>query len=407
MDSSLRSLYIDLNSFFASCEQQDNPELRGLPLAVVPVLADTTFVIAASYEAKAYGVKTGVRVGDARRMCPGLRLVRANHGPYVKYHHAVIAAVDTVLPVRAVCSIDEIACELTGSQRNPERATELALKVKDAIATRVGASLRCSIGVSTNFLLAKMACDMMKPDGLTLLPSAIQRERLSALKLQDVPGIGRKMEARLQAKGVVTMAQLLAKSEQECRMLWGSLVGARYHRLLRGDWIDLGDGPEEAKSIGHEHVLPPAERNFQDALMVAHKLLSKAMTRVRHGGFMTKLLTLSIRYLDGSKFTRSARVEETQDTSALLKRLNGLYATSPRDRRPIKIGVVLGDFVSENQHQLSFFGDERRHEAFKAVDAINEKFGRDTIYVGSLHDRRSSAPTRIAFSRIPGLDEVE
>ncbi len=163
-------LFVDLNSYFASVEQQDRPELRGKPVGVVPMLADTTCCIAASYEAKAFGVRTGTIVADAKRMCPGIVLVEGRHELYVEYHHRVVEAVESCLPVTAVCSIDEMACRLIGRERPLLAAIELARKVKARIRERVGQMLRSSVGLATNRYLAKVASDMEKPDGLVALP---------------------------------------------------------------------------------------------------------------------------------------------------------------------------------------------------------------------------------------------
>ena len=115
----LRSLLVDFNSYFASVEQQVEPRLRGRPVGVVPMMADTTVCIAASIEAKTFGVKTGTKVGEAKRLCPGIELVLARHEVYIDFHHRAVAAVDTVVPVRQVLSIDEMDCELTGRWREP------------------------------------------------------------------------------------------------------------------------------------------------------------------------------------------------------------------------------------------------------------------------------------------------
>ena len=133
----LRSLLVDFNSYFASVEQQVEPRLRGKPLGVVPMMADTTVCIAASVEAKRFGVKTGTKVGDAKKMCPNMEFVVARHELYIDYHHRAVAAVDTVVPVRAVLSIDEMDCELTGRWREPARAMKIAHEVKAAIRARV------------------------------------------------------------------------------------------------------------------------------------------------------------------------------------------------------------------------------------------------------------------------------
>ncbi len=180
----LNWLFVDLNSYFASVEQEVRPELRGRPVAVVPMMADTTVAIAASYEAKAYGVKTGTLVGDAKRMCPDLVLIEARHELYVDYHHRIVEAVESCLPVTAVLSIDEMACRLMGRERPLLAALELGRKVKAAIRERVGPMLRSSVGLATNRYLAKVASDMEKPDGLVALPLDLLPEALRQLSIR-------------------------------------------------------------------------------------------------------------------------------------------------------------------------------------------------------------------------------
>ena len=141
-DSGLNWLFVDLNSYFASVEQEVRPELRGRPVGVVPMMADTTVCIAASYEAKAHGVRTGTIVADAKRMCPDLVLVEARHELYVDYHHRIVEAVESCLPVTAVLSIDEMACRLMGRERPLLAAMELGRRVKATIREKVGPTLR-------------------------------------------------------------------------------------------------------------------------------------------------------------------------------------------------------------------------------------------------------------------------
>ena len=146
----LRWLFLDLNSYFASVEQELVPSLRGRPMAVVPVVADTTCCIAASYEAKAFGVKTGTQVGEAKRMCPGIELVEGRrHELYVEYHNRIVEAVETVVPVASVMSIDEMACRLMGREQPLLAATRTGLnQVKAKIRETVGTTLRCSVGLA-------------------------------------------------------------------------------------------------------------------------------------------------------------------------------------------------------------------------------------------------------------------
>src|ERR1700728_2372627 len=159
----LRWLFLDLNSYFASVEQELRPELRGRPVAVVPVMADTTCAIAASYEAKAFGVRTGTQIGEAKRMCPGLVLVEARHEVYVDYHNRIVEAVERCVPVAAVMSIDEIAASLMGREQPLIAALDLARRVKESIREHAGATLRCSVGLAPNRYLSKIASDMEKP----------------------------------------------------------------------------------------------------------------------------------------------------------------------------------------------------------------------------------------------------
>src|ERR1700749_2350585 len=143
----LNWLFVDLNSYFASVEQEVRPELRGRPVGVVPMMADTTCCIAASYEAKAFGVRTGTIVADAKRMCPGIVLVEARHELYVEYHHRVVEAVESCVPVTSVMSIDEMACRLMGREQPLLAALELAAQVKAAVRSKAGSTLRCSVGL--------------------------------------------------------------------------------------------------------------------------------------------------------------------------------------------------------------------------------------------------------------------
>ena len=286
-------LFVDLNSFFASVEQDVRPDLRGRPVGVVPMMADTTCCIAASYEAKAVGVKTGTLVADARRMCPEIVFVEARHELYVEYHHRIVEAVESCVPVSAVCSIDEMACRLLGRERKLLNALELGLQVKKRILEAVGPMMRSSVGLATSRFLAKIASDMEKPDGLVALPLDILPRALRTLQLRDLPGIGSRTEKRLNEKGIHTMDQLLALDCDHAGELWGSVWGQRLWHWLRGEDFEMSDA-EHLKSISHQHVLAPEMRNPEKAWAVAHKLLHKAAMRLRQNGLWASSIGLAI-----------------------------------------------------------------------------------------------------------------
>lgn len=403
-------LFLDLNSFFASCEQQENPSLRGKPVGVVPLMADTTSCIAASVEAKRFGVKTGTLVKEAKRLCPGIRFVLARHDVYLRYHHQVVEAVESQLPVQAVLSIDEMACRLTGSQRSLKNAVALAQAVKAALRARVGERLTASIGLAPNRFLAKVGSDMQKPDGLTVLLKEELPSRLFGLQLRDLPGIGPRMEERLRKNGVGSIEALSRCSVQELRRIWGGIGGERFWKWIRGEEVDLP--PTRTRSIGHEHVLEPRLRTREGAYAVAQKLLIKAAVRLRKNAFFARRMGVAVKFMrsgareDGnSHWERAAYVEETQDTLRFLRELERLWSELPPDHRPLRVSVVLFDLIPKDQHQLSLFEDPRRQSLIEMMDRLNARYGKNTVHFAGIHEFLESAPTRIAFSRIPDASE--
>jgi DNA polymerase-4 len=399
----VRWLFLDLNSYFASVEQETRPELRGKPVAVVPLMADTTFCIAASYEAKKYGVKTGTRVGDAKKMCPGLMCVQARHDAYVQYHHRIVDAVESCVPVHAVVSIDEMACKLTGSQQNVEKATTLALQIKETIKENVGSTLRCSIGLATNRFLAKVASDMQKPDGLTVIEQQDLPDILFQLKTIDFPGIGRKMEKRLQEYEIFTAKDLLTRSENDLRKVWGGVVGERYWHLLRGE--DLEGLETHRRTVGHSHVLPPKERTKDGAFGVAQKLVHKAATRLRRMNYWCSSLALYMKFMNRAKWEAHINFVECQDTLTLLEAFQKMWTGFPPAGKPLAVGVTLYNLVPDHLHNFGIFDEEKRTGLAKAMDKLNAKYGKTAIHFGGMTGH--AAPTRIAFTNIPEMEDFE
>jgi len=421
--TALNWLFVDLNSYFASVEQEARPELRGRPVGIVPMMADTTVCIAASYEAKAYGVKTGTVVAEAKRMCPGLVLVEARHELYVEYHHRIIEAVESCLPVTAVLSIDEMACRLMGRERPLLKAMELGRKVKKRIRESVGPMLRSSVGLATNRYLAKVASDMEKPDGLVALPLDILPEALRRLALRDLPGIGSRMEKRLNEKGIHTMDELLSLDCYRAGQVWGSVLGERLWHWLQGEDFDM-DETEHLKSMSHQHVLAPEMRTSEKAWAVAHKLLHKAAMRLRANGLWAGSIGLVIGFAvprsekkPVSRFgmpTRGwkgeIRLTECQDNLTLIAALSRLWASRPTGaayQKPYFIGVHLNGLVPDHLHTLNLFDssedEQNRTRLLAAMDALNSKYGLSTLAPATMLTAFRAAPTRIAFHTIPEM----
>jgi len=416
-------LFVDLNSYFASVEQQVRPELRGRPIAVVPMMADTTCCIAASYEAKAHGVRTGTIVADAKKMCPEIVLVEGRHELYTEFHHKIVEAVESCVPVTTVQSIDEMACRLMGRERALCAALDLGMRVKRTIQERVGPMLRSSVGLATNRYLAKIASDMEKPDGLVALTLDVLPEALRQLTLRDLPGIGARTEKRLNEKGIHSMEQLMALNCEQMGQLWGSVWGERMGHWLRGEDFDMSE-TEHLKSLSHSHVLAPEMRTAEKAYAVAHKLLHKAAMRLRAHELWAGAIGLAIGFAvprgvnaPVSRFgvpTRGwhgeIKLSECQDNATLIAGLKKLWESRPSGaeyEHPYFIGVHLNGLVPDRLHSLNLFdgleGEQSRKNLLSAMDAINNKYGMSTLAPATMLAAYKSAPTRIAFHSIPDL----
>ena len=414
----LRSLFVDFNSYFASVEQQIKPHLRGKPVGVLPVMAHGTNCIAASVEAKAFGVKTGTSVEDAKRLCPEIVFVEAKHEIYVDFHHRAIAAVERMAPVRQVLSIDEMECELTGSWRERSKAEAIARSIKKEVLSSVGVCLRCSVGIAPNTLLAKLASDMRKPDGLVVIEQAELPGRLHPLKLSDVQGIGKRMLQRLQVAGIFSMAELCAAPRDVLHTVWGGVAGSEMHDMLRGQWY--GPRTTTARSLGHSHVLPPELRNPAGALGVLMRLTQKAAMRLRKQGFYATAMSISVRCDHRYQATpgggRDAQFGQIQDTGYFLEVLQKLWLSGLQElQHPKAVNVTMHGLVLAGQHTPDLFDlpqasvalvpatrDRTRLDA--AMDKLNKTYGKNTLYFAASHEARDTAPMRIAFNRIPDLE---
>jgi DNA polymerase-4 len=394
-------LFLDLNAFFASCEQQENPALRGKPIIVVQMQTDSTCAIAASYEAKAFGIKTGTRVAEAKRLCPELVPVTANHKLYSVYHERILGAVDTCAPIEKVLSIDEMACRLTGRDSHIPAARELAHKMKRAIKERAGECLTCSIGLAPSIFLGKVASDIQKPDGLVVITKDNLPDVLLHLKLQDIYGIGPRMEARLNGAGIMTVADLWNASSLRLRQIWGGINGVLFHQMLHGADLQPPSSPF-ARSLGHQHVLEPELRTADGARQFSQHLLGKAAERLRHRDYYCRRLGLHLRWLgDLGGWWNETSFQETRNTGFLLARLDEVWQSVPR-YKPLSVGVTLLGLVPAIHHQPDLFTDNTRHDQLSPiVDRINRRYGRNTIGFGQVSGQVRKFNGHTAFQRVP------
>jgi DNA polymerase IV len=401
----LHSLYVDFNSYFASVEQQLRPELRGKPIGVLPVMADTTCCIAASYEAKKFGVKTGTIVADAKKMCKDMVFVEARPAVYVEMHHKLIELVESCTPVERVNSIDEMQCELTGTQMQREKAVALAHKIKQTIKDKAGSQMRCSVGIAPNPFLAKTATDMQKPDGLIVIEQTDLPQILHRLKLRDLCGVGRMMEVRLNKSGITTVEQLCASTKHELYKAWGGIEGERMYQKLRGEVVFTP--PTQKASVGHSHVLSPDMRSELTAFSVLNKMLQKAAMRLRAYSYTTGCMHAVIKYTNGQRWEDTANFDATDDTLHLINALDALWQRRKKMRgTPLAVGITFTELNEKKYQSASLFDELKSHDALNAaVDKLNLRYGSNTVYYGGSHLalQQGSAPMRIAFNHVPDL----
>jgi DNA polymerase IV len=309
-----------------------------------------------------------------------------------------------------------------------EHATRLAALVKNEILSTVGDQLHTSIGVAPNTLLAKLASDMMKPNGLVILEPQDIPGKLLHLKLQAINGIGKRMLVRLNDCGIHSVEQLFAAPRDLLHTVWGGIAGDEMYDKLRG--VAYGPRKTESRSLGHSHMLPPAMRNPTDAFAVLNRLTQKAAMRLRKQGFYATAFSVSVkcevkgdhRYSDSGGW-REARVGETQDTAYLLHTLDQLWHSGLHQlMRPKAVGMVLSGLVPASQHTLGLFDTvsaptlvgsapdiantpaRSRGQLLAAVDGVNRRFGKSALYFATAHGALDHAPMRIAFNRIPDIE---
>lgn len=411
-------LFLDLNSFFASVEQQENPRLLGRPVAIVPLGSDSTCAIAASQEAKRYGIRTGTRIYDAKKLCPDLVCVPAQHDLYVTYHHKIMAEIIRHVPINKIWSIDECSSRLPPAQRSEEKARAVALRIKEGLRRNIGSTITCSIGIAPNGYLAKVATNMQKPDGLVVLDESCLPQRLFDLDLKDLTGINTAMKLRLARAGVFSVRQFYNLAPKQARAVWGSVEGERFWYRLRG--ADLPDVETHSSMVGHSRILDPELRAPDKARLVARRLTIKAAGRLRRMDMYAADFALAVREAgeDGERFASALRATPAQDNFTFLAALDQLWQEMMLEIKPWRIkkvsvslynlheiGRVTRDLFDEavpeiREHQ------QKNEKLSSAMDAINRKYGAESIRLGvSPKTQAGYVGTKIAFSRIPDIAE--
>ncbi len=382
-------LHMDMNAFFASVEQRCNPSLRGKPIAVTGS-AKRTVVTTASYEARRYGVKTGMNKFEAKRACPQLIFVIGDNRKYMDTSIRILDILKNFSPKVEACSIDEAFVDLTGTAPLLGPPETAALRIKDRVRRELG--LTCSIGIAPNKLLAKLASDMKKPDGLVIIEEEEVKGLLEGLPVCELWGIGPKLTAQLGSLGIKTCGDLGDAPISVLRGRFG-IIGERLKLMGQGidssPVIPMGE-EEEAKSVGHSTTLP-ADISDKDALRRHILKLSEMVgARARRHGLKGRKVCLTLRYPDFFTFSRqSSLAQPTNDTRAIYDAICAVF-DSIRLRSSVRlIGVSISGMVKDDFQMALFEEGGKREKLLEAMDSINRHFGDLTLTWSTLLEKES------------------
>ena len=391
-------MHIDLNSCFATVEQQARPMLRGRPVAIVNRRTEHTMIVTASYEAKAMGVQLGMRLRDAKKLCPKLVGLESDPPKYKYVYHQLMRIMSDYSAHVRMKSIDEGVIDFSQA---PEAIckrdlVEIGHEIKQRLKDEIGCWMRCNIGISTNRFLAKTAASLHKPDGLDVLTSHNIREVFSELELRDLTGIARANEARLNAVGIYTPLAMLDTSTESLHVAFKSILGEVWHQRLRGWEVD--DIDYDLKSCGRQYVLDSPRLSRGEKLARLHSLVEGVGAKLRSNNKAARGVKLyTRRYSGGSWKAHELAPLPFYSDAAIWTIVQRLFAGAPSDIS--MIAVTCYHLHDDATDQLSLFGDQlarERHMTW-AIDEINARWGERTIHSGDTVGMKGIVKQKIPF----------
>ncbi len=387
-------LHVDMDAYFASVEQKANPHLRGKPIMVCGDPNGRSVITTSSYEARAWGVKTGMMLWEAKRVCPQGILLPCDPDKYVEVSLNLLNIYKEFTPVVEVFSIDESFLDITGTERLFGNPLQLAQKLKKRIREEIG--LTCSVGIASTKLLAKLASDMRKPDGLFWLKDEKVAEFLKDLPISEICGIGPKLTLYLNKLGIRTCGELSRYPVELLEDRFGK-IGIYLHRMALG----MDEGPvllaesgvkedeEKVKSVGHSITLPKDTYNREVAKNYLLSLSEQVARRLRRKHYKGKTVSLVIRFPDFSHFSQQKTIKEFIDDAREIYQtaLYLLEQISIETSGARLVGVSVSNLI-KGVGQLSLFKEEWREQMLlEAMDEVNDRYGEFTLTWGRLLDK--------------------
>ncbi len=375
--------HVDMNAFFAAVEQRFNPALRGKPIVICGNPKSRTAVAACSYEAKAFGIKNGMAVFEAKQLCPQVLLVGGNPDKYVDISQHIFAIFAEYTPLMEIFSIDEAWLDVTHTARlfgpTPEALAHL---IKARIRAAYG--LTCSIGIGPNKLIAKLASKLQKPDGLVRIQEADVPDRVGPLPVESLCGVGPKLKVHLNNLGIITCADLGRADEVLLTARFG-IIGSILKRMGQGR-DDSPVAPLHAegivKSMGHCYTLPRNTNSLEEIYGTTLRLAEQVARRLRRDGYQGRTVGLTIRYADFSSLSHDRTIASPTDHGLRIAQVaQALFADycDPLPQRVRLIGIRASNLI-RHERQLSFLPQEiKREQVDRCLDRLADRFGEFTV----------------------------
>lgn len=378
-------LHIDMDAFFISVEQRDNPALVGKPAAVCGSLSRSV-VTSATYEARPFGIRAGMSTQEAKRRCPQLILVEGDHSKYTETSARIFSMLKEFTPLVEVASIDEAYLDITQSLLLFQSPFHIAKSIKDRI--RQSEKLTCSIGVAPNKLLAKLGSGLKKPDGLVVIRKDDINEVLEDLPVSKLYGIGPKLAEALNSIGIFVCGQL-GKFPVDVLSKRFGVIGERLHEMGLG----LDDHPvvpfdeeEDAKSISHSVTLEEDTSDPKMLKKVMLQLSERVSRRMRRDGFYGKRIAITIRYSDFFTFSKQKTFSKWMNSgNEIFRQAFEIFESIPHPKPIRLLGVGMSQLKKEWSQMDLFDKRDKKDNLLKAMDRVNERFGDWTLTWAGLY----------------------
>ena len=390
---------VDMNAFFITCETIRNPDLKGKPAAVAgDPNRRSGIILAANYEARGQGIKTTMTINQALKLSPSLRLVPPDHRYYEEMSDKVMEFLRRFSPLIEQNSIDEAWIDMTGTKSLFGNPIDAAEKIMEGLKNEL--HLWCSIGISSNKFLAKMASEMKKPLGITLLKKEDLPEKLWSLPVQYMYGIGLKTTELLNQMNIITIGDIALTNKDQLIRTFGK-AGMNMHEHANGIDNDpvCAHSQNDAKSIGKSVTLSKDISDIEDAKLILMKLSDEVSIIARNRSKQGHTVQISLKYTDFTTITRQCKVARTNYPKEIFQAGLSLLADSWDEGKPIRlIGVALtnfDDFHSAQQLSLFDLDDQYQHKSNlkdqrvqDALDEIRKKYGNEVVSWASLIDNK-------------------